>query len=143
MNKFHAKKTGTYDSKIEKFIADKFSIFVESGQISHFQRCRWHFTIIPELSHVERYDIEYITPKKQEKRIKHVVKKVVEEKKASYTPDFIFKDNQTNEWVALEIKSFITMKQADYPLRRKLFRHIIAKHNARGHSKWRFDEINM
>lgn len=143
MNKFNAKKTGTYDSKVEKFVADKFGLFVKAGLISQFQRCRWHFLIIPELSHVEEYDEEYITPKKKEKRIRHVVKKVVDEQAARYTPDFIFFDNETNEWVALEVKSFITAKQADYPLRRKLFKHAIAKHNAKGRSKWRFDEINM
>lgn len=143
MNKFHAKKTGTYDSKVEKFVADKFSTFMKSGLISNFQRCRWHFVIIPELSHVERYDEEYVTPKKQEKKVRHIVKKIVDEQKAVYTPDFIYFDNETNEWVALEIKSFITARQADYPLRRKLFRHAIAIHNARGRSQWRFDEIKM
>lgn len=143
MNKFHAKKTGTYDSKVEKFVADKFSIFMKSGLISNFQRCRWHFVIIPELSHIERYDLEYVTPKKQEKKVKHVVKKVVDEQSACYTPDFLFFDHETNEWVALEVKSFITMKQADYSLRRKLMKHVIAKHNAKGRSQWRFDEIKM
>lgn len=143
MNKFHAKKTGTYDSKVEKFVADKFSIFMKSGLISNFQRCRWHFVIIPELSHIERYDEEYVTPKKQEKKVRHIVKKVVDEHKAVYTPDFIYFDNETNEWVALEVKSFITMKQADYSLRKKLMKHVIAKHNAKGRSQWRFDEIKM
>lgn len=142
-NKFNAKKTGTYDSKVEKFVADKFSIFIKAGLISHFQRCRWHFLIIPELYHIEEYDEEYVTPKKKIKKVRHVVKKVPDEHKATYQPDFIFKDNETKEWVALEVKSFITMKQADYPLRRKLFRHAIAKHNAKGRSQWRFDEIKM
>ena len=142
-NKFNAKKSGSYDSKVEKFVADKFGMFVKAGLISSFQRCRWHFLIIPELSHVDEYDEEYVTPKKQEKRTRHIVRKVVEEQAARYTPDFVYKDLETGEWVALEVKSFITMKQADYPLRRKLFKHAIARHNAKGRSKWRFDEIKM
>ena len=143
MNKFHAQKAGAYDSKVEKFVADKFSIFIKAGLVSHFKRCRWHFVIIPELSHVEKYDVEYTTPKKHEKKVKHIVKKVIDEQAARYTPDFIYFDNETHEWVALEVKSFITMKQADYPLRRKLFRHAITMHNAKGRSQWRFDEIKM
>lgn len=143
MNKFNAHKTGSYDSKVEKYVADLYSNFIRSGLITHFQRCRWHFLIIPELSHVEEYDEQYLTPKKKERRTRHVVKKVVVEKPAHYTPDFIYHDNETNEWVALEVKSFITMKQADYPLRRKLFRHAIARHNAKVRSQWRFEEIKM
>lgn len=144
-NKFNAnkdKKSG-YDSKVEKFIAEQFGKFIEIGVITGFQRCRWHFEIIPELSHINEYDEEYFTPKRHERRVRHVVKKVVDEHAASYTPDFIFYDNETNEWVALEIKSFITMSQSDYKIRRKLFKHIIAKHNAKGRSQWRFDEIRM
>lgn len=143
MNKFNAHKTGSYDSKVEKYVADFYSNFIRSGLISHFQRCRWHFLIIPELSHIEEYDEQYITAKRKEPRTRHVIKKVVVEKPAHYTPDFIYYDNETHEWVALEVKSFITMKQADYPLRRKLFRHAIASHNAKGRSQWRFEEIKM
>ena len=53
MNKFNAHKTGSYDSKVEKYVADFYSNFIRSGLITHFQRCRWHFLIIPELSHIE------------------------------------------------------------------------------------------
>ena len=76
-------------------------------------------------------------------KVKVIEKTVVDEKAAHYTPDFLYYDCETSEYVMLEVKSFITKRQHDYPLRRKLMRHIINGHNARGRSQWRFEEIEI
>ena len=142
-NKFNAKKSGSYDSKLEILIEDKFGLFVKAGLISCMRRCHFHFLIIPEISYIEEYDKEYVTPKKGVKKVKHIVKKVTDEKAAHYTPDFLYYDNETSEYVMLEVKSYITKKQQDYNLRRKLMKHIINEHNAKGRGQWRFEEIEI
>jgi hypothetical protein len=143
MNKFGAQKQGSYDSKAEKFVAEKFGVLEKAGLIWGLRRCGIHFLIIPEISHIEVYDKHYRTPKQGIERVKRVEKKVTEEKEARYTPDFFYFDCETNEYVMLEVKSFITKKQHDYPLRRKLMKHIIKRHNAKGRGQWRFEEIEI
>ena len=136
-NKFNAEKSGGYDSKIEKMVASKFRLMEKAGLISHFRRCQVHFLIVPPI-------YEYVIQKRQLKtKVKTVEKRKTIEKAAHYTPDFLYKDNETGEYVALEVKSYITKKQADYPLRRKLFKWRLIDHNAKGRSQWRFDEIEI
>ena len=142
-NKFGAQKVGSFDSKAEKVVADKFGLLEKAGLIWGLRRCKFHFEIIREISHIESYNKEYFTPKQRIKKVKHIEKKVTEEKAAHYTPDFFYFDCETNEYVMLEVKSFITKRQADYPLRRKLMKHIIKVHNAKGRGQWRFEEIEM
>ena len=142
-NKFGAQKVGSFDSKAEKVVAEKFGLLEKAGLIWGLRRCEVHFLIIPEISHIEEYDKEYVTPKKGIKKVKHIVKKVTDETAAHYTPDFLYYDNETSEYVMLEVKSFITKRQLDYPLRRKLIKHIIKVHNAKGRGQWRFEEIEM
>ena len=142
-NKFGATKVGSFDSKAEKVVAEKYGLLERAGLIWGLRRCDYHFLIIPEISHVEVYDKHYVTPKKGIEKVKHVEKKVVDEKESRYTPDFLYFDCETNEYVMLEVKSFITKRQHDYPLRRKLMKHIIVKHNAKGRGKWRFEEIEI
>lgn len=142
-NKFGATKVGSFDSKAEKVVAEKFGLLEKAGLIWGLRRCDIHFLIIPEISHIEEYDKEYVTPKQGIKKVKHIEKKVVDEKAAHYTPDFFYFDCETNEYVMLEVKSFITKRQADYPLRRKLMKHIINEHNAKGRGQWRFEEIEI
>lgn len=142
-NKFGATKIGSFDSKAEKVVAEKIGVLEEAGLVRGLRRCDIHFLIIPELSHVDDYYQEYVTPKQGLKKIKHIVKKVVDEKEARYTPDFFYFDCETNEYVMLEVKSFITKRQHDYPLRRKLMKHIIKQHNAKGRGQWRFEEIEI
>lgn len=137
MNKFGAQKEGSYDSKVEKMVAQKFGVLEEAGMIRGLHRSNDHFLIIPELSHT------VIIEKQLKTKVKKIEKKVVEEREARYTPDFIYFDCETNEYVMLEVKSFITKKQHDYPLRRKLMKHIIRKHNDKGRSQWRFEEIEV
>ena len=142
-NKFGATKVGSYDSKAEKVVAEKFGLLEKAGLIWGLRRCDTHFLIIPEISHIKEYDEAYYTPKQSIRKVRHIVKKVVEEKEARYTPDFFYYDCETNEYVMLEVKSFITKRQADYPLRRKLIKHIIKDHNAKGRGQWRFEEIEI
>jgi len=142
-NKFGATKVGSYDSKAEKVVSEKFGVLEDAGLIWGLRRCDFHFLIIPELSHTEVTDKRYITPKKGIEKVKRVEKKVVEEKEARYTPDFLYYDCETDEYVMLEVKSFITKRQHDYPLRRKLIKHIMKRHNAKGRGQWRFEEIEI
>ena len=136
-NKFNAKKTGVFDSKVEKFVYGKLLPLQEQGLIRNLRRCNFSFLIIPEIAE------HTIVEKQLKTKVKRIEKKVVIERAARYTPDFIYFDCETNEYVALEVKSFITRKQHDYPLRRKLFRWRLRDHNARGRSQWRFDEIEF
>ena len=142
-NKFGAKKQGGFDSKAEIFVAQKYGVLEEAGLIRGLRRCNFHFLIIYEISYIEKYEKEYITPKKGIRKVKVVEKKVVDEKEARYTPDFFYYDCETNEYVMLEVKSFITKRQHDYPLRRKLMKHKIIAHNKRGHGQWRFEEVEV
>jgi len=142
-NKFGATKVGSFDSKAEKVVADKFGLLEKAGLIWGLRRCTIHFQIIPEISHIESYDKKYKTAKKGIERVKHIEKKVIDEKAAHYTPDFFYYDCETSEYVMLEVKSFITKRQLDYPLRRKLIKHIINEHNAKGRGQWRFEEIEI
>lgn len=142
-NKFGAQKIGSFDSKAEKVVAEKIGILEEAGLVRGLRRCGSHFLIIPEISHIEEYDEEYFTPKQGIRKVRHIVKKIVDEKEARYTPDFFYYDCETEEYVMLEVKSFITKRQHDYPLRRKLMKHIINKHNSKGRGRWRFEEIEM
>jgi len=143
MNKFGAQRQGSYDSKIEKVVGQKYGMLEESGLIRGFRRNTFSFLIVPELSYIDSYDEVYRTKKKGIEKVRHIEKKVVEEKAAHYTPDFIYYDCETSEYVMLEVKSFITMRQNDYKLRRKLMKHIIRRHNAKGRGQWRFEEINV
>lgn len=143
VNKFGAQKQEGFDSKAERFVANKYGVLEDAGLIRGLRRCDTHFLIIPELSHIEAYDKHYKTKARGIEKVKHIEKKVIDEKAAHYTPDFFYYDCETNEYVMLEVKSFITKKQHDYPLRRKLMKHIIKKHNARGRGQWRFEEVEV
>lgn len=136
-NKFGACKEGGFDSKAEKVVAEKFGMLEKAGLIRGLRRCAVHFLIIPEISHTE------VIYKQLKTKVKRIEKKVIEEKEARYTPDFFYYDCETSEYVMLEVKSFITKRQADYPLRRKLMKHIINEHNAKGRGQWRFEEIEI
>ena len=137
VNKFGAKKQGGFDSKAEIFVARKYGVLEEAGLIWGLRRCDTHFLIIPEISHVE------VIEKQLKTKVKRIEKKVVDEREARYTPDFFYYDCETSEYVMLEVKSFITKKQHDYPLRRKLMKHIIRQHNAKGRGQWRFEEVEV
>lgn len=137
MNKYGAVKQGSYDSKVEKVVEKKYGVLQDAGLIRGLHRSNDHFLIIPELSHT------VIVEKQLKTKVKRIEKKVVDEREARYTPDFIYYDCETNEYVMLEVKSFITQRQNDYKLRRKLMKHIIREHNSKGRGQWRFEEIEI
>ena len=136
-NKFGAQKQGSYDSKVEKVVEQKYGMLEKAGLIRGLRRNNYHFLIIPEISDI------VVVEKQLKTKVKRIEKKVMDEKAAHYTPDFLYFDCETNEYVMLEVKSYITNKQKDYGLRRKLMKHIIRQHNALGRSQWRFEEINV
>ena len=135
-NKFGAQKVGSFDSKAEKVVAEKFGLLEKAGLIWGLRRCDTHFLIIPEISHIE------VIEKQLKTKVKRIEKKVIDERAAYYTPDFFYFDCETNEYVMLEVKSFITKRQHDYPLRRKLMKIAIRKHNLHK-CRWRFEEIEI
>jgi ribosome-binding factor A len=137
LNKFGAQKQGVFDSKAERFVAQKYGVLEEAGLIRGLRRCDVHFLIIPEISHIE------VVEKQLKTKVKRIERKVIDEREARYTPDFFYYDCETDEYVMLEVKSFITKRQQDYPLRRKLMKHIINEHNARGRGQWRFEEVEV
>ena len=143
MNKFGAQKQGSYDSKIEGIVYQKFGVLQEAGLISGLRRNKIHFLIIPEISEYVVIDKTYKTKVKGIEKVKRIEKKKVDEQEARYTPDFLYYDCETNEYVMLEVKSYITKKQKDYGLRRKLIKHVIRQHNGKGRGQWRFEEINV
>ena len=137
-NKFGARKqAGGFDSKAEKVVASKYGLLEEAGLIRGLRRCGLHFVIIPSITHTE------VVEKQLKTKVKVIERTVVDEKAAHYTPDFLYYDCETSEYVMLEVKSFITRRQHDYPLRRKLMRRIMAEHNNKGRGQWRFEEIEI
>lgn len=120
---------GVFDSKAEY---ERFMILDHQqsiGVISDLQQ-QVRFEIIPKL--VKLVTVHLKTKTKTVER--------VDEKAAHYTADFTYyKDGQ---YVIEEIKSEGTMLARDYPLRKKLIKHIIAKHNQEaGFEDWVFNEI--
>lgn len=136
-NKYHAKKHGSYDSKIERIAEQKYRFLEKAGLISGFHRNFHSFQIIPPI--IE----EYVEEVRLKTKIKKVIKRKTIEKAAHYKCDFVFFDEETKEYVALELKSWATKQEHSYPLRRKLFKWIIKRHNEKGKKPWRFDEIEM
>lgn len=122
-NKFGAKKVGGYDSKVEKMVEQKYRLLEQAGLISGLRRNFHSFLIIPPI--IE----EYVEEVQLKTKVKQVVKKKVIEKAAHYKCDFVFFDKETEEYVALEVKSWATKQEHSYPLRRKLFKWIILMHN--------------
>jgi len=136
-NKFGAKKVGCYDSKVERMVAQKYALLEKAGLISCFRRNVHRFLIIPPITE------EYVKETKLKTKTKKEVKTRIIEKAAYYRPDFLFADLETGEYVALEVKSWATKQEHSYPLRRKLFKWIIKRHNENGKKPWRFEEIEM
>lgn len=136
-NKYGAKKSGGYDSKAERMVEQKYRLLERSGLISCLRRNFHSFLIIPAITE------EYTEVKRLKTKVRHIVKTKVIEKAAHYRPDFLFFDEETKEYCMLEIKSFITKREHSYPLRRKLMRWIIKRHNDSGKCPWRFEEIEV
>lgn len=131
--KYFAKKIrnefGEFDSKAE---FERFLYLKEQedrGIISDLQR-QARFEIIPKL--IRKEEIQLKTKTKEVER--------VEEKAAYYTCDFTY-INHKGQYVIAEQKSKATAMARDYPLRRKLIKQLIHKHNQDvGFEDWVFEE---
>lgn len=122
---------GTFDSKqeYETFLYLKHQEDV--GIITMLERQK-SFVIIPKLTK--------IVSKQLKTKIKYVER--VDEREAVYTPDFCYwKDGK---YVIHEVKSKGTLLARDYPLRRKLIKQVIARHNKEvGFEEWVFVETGV
>jgi hypothetical protein len=132
--KYFAKKIrneyGEFDSKTEY---ERFLYLKEQedrGIISELKQ-QVKFEIIPKLVK--------LTPVQLKTKVKYVER--VDEKAAHYTRDFTYVNSQ-GQYVIVEIKSKATAMARDYPLRKKLIKQLIYKHNQEvGYEDWLFEEI--
>lgn len=122
---------GTFDSKqeYEAFLYLKHQ--EDIGVINGLERQK-SFVIIPKLTK--------LVPVQLKTKMKYVER--IEEREAVYTPDFCYwKDGK---YVIHEVKSDGTMLARDYPLRRKLIKQVIARHNKEvGFEEWVFVETGV
>lgn len=122
---------GTFDSKqeYETFLCLKHQ--EDIGVINGLERQK-SFVIIPKLTK--------LVPVQLKTKMKYVER--IEEREAVYTPDFCYwKDGK---YVIHEVKSDGTMLARDYPLRRKLIKQVIARHNKEaGFEEWVFVETGI
>lgn len=100
------------------------------GEIRDLQR-QVRFEIIPKL--IKKVEVQLKTKTKTVER--------VEEKAAHYTCDFTYIE-KGGKYIIEEQKSQGTLLARDYPLRKKLIKQIIHKHNEEvGFEDWMFREI--
>ena len=131
--KYFAKKIrnghGVFDSQTEyeRYLYLKHQ--EDIGVISDLKQ-QVQFEIIPKLIK--------LVPVQLKTKTKYVEK--VEEKAAHYTCDFTYINHQ-GQYVISEVKSRATAMARDYPLRRKLIKQLIHKHNQEvGYEDWAFEE---
>lgn len=132
--KYFSKKVrnqyGEFDSETEFNRYLYLKHLEDVGVIRDLQR-QVRFEIIPKL--VKNVEVQLKT------KIKIVQR--VEEKAAHYTCDFTYIE-KGGKYIIEEQKSKGTMLARDYPLRKKLIKQIIHKHNEEvGFEDWEFREI--
>lgn len=122
---------GTFDSKqeYETFLCLKHQ--QDIGIISGLERQK-EFEIIPKLTKLIKVQLKT--------KVKYVER--IDERAAHYTPDFCYwKDGK---YVIHEVKSIGTVLARDYPLRKKLIKQVIARHNKEvGFEEWAFVETGI
>lgn len=128
-NKFGARRTGGFDSVLERREYTKMRFLEQAGEVSNLIR-QPRFEIIPRLE--ETYYVEGKT--------KRIMKHRVLEQAAHYTADFQY-DRKDGTHVVCEVKGKATARETDYILRRKLVKQLFARWNAQGEEKWTFEEI--
>lgn len=132
--KYFSKKVrnqyGEFDSETEFNRYLYLKHLEDVGEIRDLQR-QVRFEIIPKL--VKNVEVQLKTKVKIVQR--------VEEKAAHYTCDFTYIE-KGGKYIIEEQKSKGTMLARDYPLRKKLIKQIIHKHNEEvGFEDWVFREI--
>lgn len=122
---------GVFDSKQEYDTFLYLKHQEDIGVIANLERQK-SFEIIPRLTKMVKVELK--TKTKMVER--------VDEKAANYTPDFCYwKDGK---YVIHEVKSEGTSLARDYPLRRKLIKQVIARHNQEvGFEEWVFVETGV
>ncbi|EJW89664.1 phage related protein [gut metagenome] len=122
---------GVFDSKQEYDTFLYLKHQEDIGVIIKLERQK-SFEIIPRLTKTVKVELKTKT--------KFVER--VEEKAAHYTPDFCYwKDGK---YVIHEVKSAGTSLARDYPLRRKLIKQVISRHNQEvGFEEWVFVETGV
>lgn len=134
--KYFARKVknsfGIFDSmqEYERFLYLKH--LQDIGDISKLER-QVSFEIIPKLTRLEEVKL----------KTKTKVIERVDEQAAKYTPDFCY--YKDGVYVIEEVKSNGSILARDYPLRRKLMKQIIERHNRDGSSDvlWVFNEVGI
>lgn len=131
--KYFSKKVkneyGVFDSETEygRFLYLKY--LEDIGEISDLKQ-QVEFEIIPKLIRVD--EIQLKTKTKLVER--------VEERAAHYTCDFTYIE-KGGQFIIEEVKTKGTMLARDYPLRKKLIKQLIHKHNEElGFNDWVFRE---
>lgn len=130
--KYNSKKIktiyGVFDSQAELNRFFNLMQMQRDGKIRNLER-QTKFEVLPKLVRTELVQLKTKTKKVER----------VEEKAVHYTPDFTYYEDDV--WIIEEVKSKATSKARDYPIRRKLMKHLIAKHNIENEEKWLFREI--
>lgn len=131
MTKYFAKRIknalGTFDSQMEY---ERYLVLKDMEKKGLITKLEQHprFEVLPKLV--------YKTAVQLKTKIKEVER--VEEKAVHYTPDFSYYENGVR--VIEEVKSDGTRRARDYPLRRKLMKHLIYRTCQDG-EKWVFREV--
>ncbi len=122
---------GEFDSKQEYETYLMLNHQQEIGVISGLERQK-EFVIIPKLTKLVKVQLKT--------KVKYVER--IDERAAHYTPDFCYwKDGK---YIIHEVKSKGTMLARDYPLRRKLIKQVINRHNKKvGFEEWIFVETGI
>ena len=133
--KYFAKKVKsdvkTFDSKteVERYIMLKDK--QKKGIISHLELQK-EFELLPK--QMKQVKVQLKTKVKTVER--------VDEKAVHYHCDFFYFDVLTQKWIIEEVKSKMTAKVRDYPLRRKLVKMMIRRMNeSKGVDLYAFKEI--
>ena len=106
-NKFHAVKSGGFDSKKERRRYEELKLMERAGVI-HGLKTQVEFELLPTIR-----EPDTIGPKGGVKKGKVI------ELAAKYTADFTYYDQDGN-YIVEDVKSEATRKEKDYVLRRKM-----------------------
>ncbi len=110
----------THDSKKEAKRCDELHLLLRLGEISELELQK-EYLLIPAL--YKEIELEE-TFTKGEKKGKHKVKRVCEEKKVVYKADFVYIDKRLGKTVIEDCKG---MRTTEYIIKRKLMKQLYCK----------------
>ena len=121
---------GVFDSKAEYRRYIQLKQMEDSGIIFNL-KTQVEFEVLPKLMKT--------IPVRLKTKVKYIQR--VDERPIRYTADFCYTDRD-GKYIIEEVKSYGTLMVRDYPLRRKLIKHLIARHNSNpDNTVWVFNEI--